>query len=320
LKGFLLANDQEVADNHNGQYLRLTAVPALNLGVFSFGWIAPCAALGLGRASRDRSPFWWFLVAATGAGVVATAAFFFVGRYRIPWIPGLILLGAAGAVDLGRRLAARRFGEASARVLLLAIPAVVLAWAPTPVAAEDRWGLALRRQFKAYLAAGEIGAAIDALDDARALGVRPMKNLAAMMAAGPEHDHWATILAEVSGQPRADIVRARWLRQVPEGRAESRRLLEALLRTRPDDAAARREYGGWWLGEAHDPMARDHAVTAFRRAVDAGDASAAIELALLTADDRVLTLPVLRRAGGLRLRVARAILSEQRSWFGAWSQ
>jgi hypothetical protein len=315
LKGFLLANDHEVADNHYGFYVRLTAVPALALGMVSFGWIAPCAALGVGRARRDRSPFWWFLVVATAAGLTATAVFFVVGRYRIPWVPGLILLGAAGVVDLARRLAAQRFKEAALPVLLLAGPAAILAWAPTPVAAEDRWGQALRRQFKAYLASGQIDLAIDALDDARALGVRPMRNLAAMMAAGPEHDHWSSLLAEVSDHQVSDLVRARWLRQIPEGRAESRRLLEAMLDARPDDAAALREWGGWWLGPVRDPEARGQAVAAFRRA--AGDASAVIELALLTADPRALDQASLACSGGPRLRVARAFLAERRrsSWF-----
>jgi hypothetical protein len=311
-KGFLLANDHEVADNHDGSYLRLTAVPALGLGVLSFGAIAPCAALGLGRARRDRSPFWWFLVVATAAGLGATAAFFVVGRYRIPWVPGLLLLGAAGVVDLARRLAARRFGEAVLHVLFLAAPAAALAWAPTPVAAEDRWGLALRRQFKAYVASGQIDRAVDALDDARVLGERPMRNLAAMMAAGPEHDHWVALLAEVSDPQVSDLVRARWLRQVPEGRAESRRLLEAMLRARPDDAAALREWGGWWLGAVREPEARARAVAAFRRAAAAGDASSAIALALFTADPRALELPSLVQADGPRLRVARAILAERR--------
>src|SRR5207302_11326340 len=71
-KGFLLANDHEIADNHNGPYLRLTAVPALGWGVLSFVWVAPWAALGLVRARPDRSPFWWFLVATTAAGLSAT--------------------------------------------------------------------------------------------------------------------------------------------------------------------------------------------------------------------------------------------------------
>jgi hypothetical protein len=313
LKGFLLASDHEVADNHDGQYLRLTAVPALGFGVLSFGWIAPCAALGLARARRERMPFWWFLVVATAAGLAATAAFFVVGRYRIPWVPGLILLGAAGVVDLARRLAAQRFGEAVLRVLFLAVPAAILAWAPTPIAAEDRWGLALRRQFKAYLASGQLDPAVDALDDARALGVGPMRNLAAMMAAGPEHDHWVALLAEVSDHTVSDVVRARWLRQVPEGRAESRRLLEAIFRARPDDAAALREWGGWWLGAARDPAARAQAEAAFRRAAAAGDASAAIALALMTSDAGFLDRPSLSRADGPRLRVARAILAERRA-------
>lgn len=317
-KGFLLANDHEVADNHDGQYLRATAVPALGWGVLSFGWIAPFAALGLGRARGDRSPFWWFLVAATAAGLSATAAFFVVGRYRIPWLPGLILLGAAGAVDLARRLRARRWRGAAWRLLLLAAPAALLAWAPTPVPADDRWGLALRRQFKACLWSGRVDPAIDALDDARALGPRPMRNLAAMMALGPEHDRMAAALADVDGagaphEPASDLRRARRLRQIPEGRSESRQLLGAILRTHPDDPAALREWGGWWLGEVNDPDARRRAIEALRRAP--GDPSATILLALLTSDPRLLD----GLADGPRLRVARAILRERRPWFAASS-
>jgi hypothetical protein len=318
-KAFLLANDHEVADNHDGRFIRLAAAPALAWGALSFGWIAPWAALGLGVPREVRSPFWWLLVVTTAAGLAATMAFFVVGRYRIPWTPGLILLGAAGAVDLVRRLSSRRWRGAALRLLFLATPAAAMAWAPTPVPADDRWGLALRRQFKALLWSGEVDAAIDALDDARALGPRPMRNLAAMMAAGPEHDLMATLLADapVAGDEppgiASDLRRARWLRQVPEGRAESRHLLEAILRDHPDDPAALREWGAWWLGEVRDPDARARAASALRRAAEGppGDPSAAILLALLASDRRALDDPALLRADGPRLRVARAILTER---------
>src|SRR4051794_24849069 len=75
-------------------------------------------------------------------------------------------------------------------------------------------------------------------------------------------------------------------RQPPEGRAEARRLREAILRARPDDRAALRELGGWWLGEVRDPDARRHAASALRRAAagPSPDPSAAVLLALLTSD------------------------------------
>jgi hypothetical protein len=308
-KVYLLGNDHEIADNHDAQYLRLTAVPALGWGVVSFGWIGPLAALGLGRAPRDRTPFWWFLVASTAAGLGATAAFYVVGRYRIPWVPGLILLAAAGAVDVARRLAARAWTAAAWRIVLLGAPAAALALGPTPIAAEDRWGLALRRQFKASLYAGEVDQAVDALDDARALGTVPMKHVAKMMALGPEHDRMADILAGRS-RTMTDLRRARWLRQIPEGRAESRRLLDSMLRANPDNAAALREWGCWWLGAADDPIARRRAAAALRRA--RGDISAAILLALVTSEALQQEKAVARPAEARRLRVAHAILGERR--------
>jgi hypothetical protein len=195
--------------------------------------------------------------------------------------------------------------------LLLAVPAAALAWAPTPIAVEDRWGLALRRQFKASLYAGEVDQAIDALDDARALGTGPARHLAAMMAFGPEHDRMTALLAERS-RSGSDLERARWLRQIPEGRAESRRLLEAMLRADPDDASLLREWGGWWLGAADEPGARQAAAAALRRA--RGDFSSTIVLALLTSQAGPLENRVLRPSDARRLGVARAILAERRPW------
>lgn len=310
-KAFLLANDYEVADNHNWQYARLTAAPALGLGFLSFGWVAPWAAMGLAVGKPGRTPFWWFVVVSTAGGLAATAAFFVVGRYRIPWMPGLLLLASVGVVDAARRLAASRGREVFWRVALLALPAAALAWAPTPVPADDRWGLALRRQFKACLWAGEVDRAVDALDDARALGPVPMAHIALMLAIGPEHDRLEA--AVESSRTLPDVARARLLRQVPGGRAESRRILESALRADPADRAARREWGAWWLGEVSGFDVRTKAARELRLAAAGpeGDASAALLLAILTADPRALELPAVRTLGrSPRLRVARAIVAE----------
>src|SRR5262249_39974432 len=111
----------------------------------------------------------------------------------------------------------------------------------------------------------------------------------------------------------SDLHRARWLRQLPECRSESHRLIEAILRANPDDPAGLLELGGWWLGEVDAPDARHHAVDAFRRAAmgPSGDPSAAVLLALMTSDPR----PLDRQADGPRVRVARAILAERRARF-----
>ena len=311
----LLGHNDEVADNHHIAFTRLVAVPALGWGFLSFGWVVPWAALGLIRSKSDRSPFWGFLVLCTAAGLASTAAFFVVGRYRLPWMPGLILLGASAVVEFFRRIVSQRFRGLLVAILILMLPAALLAWAPSAVPLEDRWGLPLRRLYRAELSANRIQMAINALDDARALGPRPAAALGAMLAVGPDHDLFVSLLSSGSPEEADEMLeRIRLLRQIPEGRAESRRQLDEWLQADPDNRRARAESGAWWLGAVHDPDARRHAIEELRRAASgpSGDRSAAILLALLTRDRRVLDLPALRQMGPdpARLRVARAILAE----------
>jgi hypothetical protein len=116
--------------------------------------------------------------------------------------------------------------------------------------------------------------------------------------------------------PRAtDLDRARWLRQLPERRGESRLLLEAILQARPDDAASWREWGAWWLGEPGDPTRRRRAAEALARA-SAADLSAAVLLALLESDTHLLKGPQPAAPGRSegRARLARAIVSPRLPW------
>jgi 4-amino-4-deoxy-L-arabinose transferase-like glycosyltransferase len=306
----LLAHDFEIPDNQDMEVIRLVAAPRLAWGLFSFGALLPLAALGLGR--EERTPFWWFLVLSTAAGLASTALFFVVGRYRIPWVPGLALLAAAGAVDLARRGVRGRWRSAAARVLLLAATAVWLAWRPMADPAPDRWGHSEIELALAYLADGRLESAIDALDDARALGEGPTARAAELLAEGGVHDRLAALAADRSETyPAADLDRARWLRQLPETRGEARWMLEATLRSHPGDPIALREWGAWWLGEPGDPEARRRALDALANA--GGDPSAAVLLALLGADPG----PLERLRGGVpdrsrgRIRLARAILTHR---------
>jgi tetratricopeptide (TPR) repeat protein len=88
----------EVGRNQNLYYLRdyshLLGVLMWKGGIaFPFGLIAPLALLGLALARRERGPagllLWSLLVYA--AGVIV---FFVTDRYRLPVIPGLLLLAA----------------------------------------------------------------------------------------------------------------------------------------------------------------------------------------------------------------------------------
>ncbi|HWE38532.1 MAG TPA: glycosyltransferase family 39 protein [Isosphaeraceae bacterium] len=315
-KFVLLLNDFEIGDNHNIDLTRLVAAPAIDLASVRFGWLLPLAAIGLARPKARRSAFWWFLVLSTAAGLASTAAFFVVGRYRIPWVPGLALLAAGGIADLAWLVRERRRRGLVARVLLLGLPAAVLAWRPTPIPAEERWAFAERRLVVASLQAGDLDAAIDALDDGRALGPEPMRRFNEMLAGSQEAAELAesirsrlALRERFGGTP--PLLRARWLRVLPSARAEARRLLDDALAADPLDPRARTELGAWWLGSS-DPSARDHAAAELRRAA-ATDPAAAILLALLFRDRSILDAPGLGRpvAKGVRMRVARAIVREE---------
>jgi hypothetical protein len=318
----LLLHDFEIPDSMGLRFVRVVAAPALALGFLSFGWILPWAALGL--AHRPRSSFWWLLVLTTAAGLGSTALFFVVGRYRIPWTPGLLLLGGSGAVDLARRIRGHRWRPVAWRVVLLLVPAAVLAWRPLADPAPNYWGHALLTLAVADLGAGQLEPAIDALDDARALGPDPATRIHQIFSAGPARGMLSALIASrpraersPGGGPDSDLRLARWLRQFPDGRTESRRLLEDLLRADPDDPRALRERGAWWLGLPGDPDARRRAAEDLGRGARGrgGDPGAAVLLALLRKDPRLLPPPNPRRAttdAGLapaRLRLARAILA-----------
>jgi hypothetical protein len=312
----LLLNDFEIGDNHNIDLTRLVAAPALDLAPIRFGWLLPLAAIGLARPMARRSAFWWFVALSTAAGLASTALFFVVGRYRIPWVPGLALLAAGGVADLAWLARERRWRGIVARVALLGLPAAVLAWRPTPLPAEQRWAFAERRLVVAALQVGDIDGAIDALDDGRALGPEPMARFNAMLAGSQEAAELATSIRSrlalrerFGGSP--PLLRARWLRVVPSARAEARRLLDAALAADPSDPRARAELGAWWLGSP-EPSARDRAAAELRRAA-ATDPGAAILLALLRKDSSILDAPGLTGPGvkGTRMRLARAIVGEE---------
>lgn len=265
----LLLNDFEVPDNQDREYVQVVAAPRLAWGVVGLGWLAPWAALGLARG--DRSAFWRLVAGSTVAGLASTAAFFVVGRYRIPWVPGLALLGAAGAVDVARLARGGRWRSLAWRLGLVALPVVALAWRPAGEPAPDRWGHAEIALAVAELGESHLEPAIDALDDARALGPGAAGRVAEITASGPVRDRLAALVRSrlENSRGRDDVPRAgraRWLRQVPEGRAEARRLLEAALAEDPEDRRALRERGAWRLGDAGDPEARREAARDLARA------------------------------------------------------
>jgi hypothetical protein len=312
----LLLNDFELPDNQDIEFVRIVAAPRLAWGIVSFGWLIPWAAVGLFRG--DRSAFWWFLAASTVAGLGSTAAFFVVARYRIPWVPGLVLLGSAGAVDLARRVRGWRWGSLIARVVLVGVPVAALAWRPLADPVPDRWGHAEIVLAVAELGESHLEPAIDALDDARAFNPGAAGRVGEITASGPIHDRLVELVRSriALNRGRGDVPRstqARWLRQVPEGREEARRLLESALADDPNDRRSLRERGAWWLGESGDPEARRRAAVDLSRAANGpeGDVSASILLGLLERNIAFLPHPDAEILSILspRLQLAEAILS-----------
>jgi hypothetical protein len=129
------------------------------------------------------------------------------------------------------------------------------------------------------------------MDDTRALKPALAERLSKLLSQGKVHDGVSELITQhvsLAGPatPGAALHRARWFRQLPETRIESRRILDALLQADPHNNRARRELGAWWLGETSDPDARHLATDQLARAARGsdGDAAAAVLLALLTTD------------------------------------
>jgi hypothetical protein len=100
---------------------------------FPFGLLFPLAALGLALRRRDI-PAPLFLLVATYPLVIA--ATFVAGRYRVPLVPALSILAAAGVVEIGARVRGRRWRD----VLVptgLAASLLLLTNAAAPICEEE---------------------------------------------------------------------------------------------------------------------------------------------------------------------------------------
>jgi 4-amino-4-deoxy-L-arabinose transferase-like glycosyltransferase len=313
----LLLNNVEVPDSQSPDWVRLAAAPGLSLAFLGFGCLIPFAAVGLTR--RDRTPFWWFLSAVTVPGLVSIACFYVVGRYRVPWSPGVALLAAAGLVELWRAFRAHEWRAMAWKLVLVAAPVAFLAWRPEVDPDPDRWGYYQFAIVVAYLQAGDLDAAIDGLDDARA--AQPRSEASTVLnGPGALHDQWKTAVGRAweaaPKDPSSLLTLARLARVVPETHAMGGRLLDELASKQPDNPALWRERGGWWLArQPEDSESRQKAIEAFRRA--SGDPSARICLALLTSDLSLLNEETASRPD--RVRLARAVIQARQGSRGRHS-
>ena len=219
----LLLNDLEVPDSQSPDWVRLVAVPGLGLAFLSFGWLVPWAAIGLTRT--DRSPFWWFLSTSTVVGLITTAVFFVLGRYRVPWTPGL----CAPRGGRGRRACPAGQGSVLARrgLRCCSSPRRCWRWPGGPKVDPDpeRWGYFQLALMVAYTQGGDLDAAIDALDDARAAASRVAASTT-LLAQGWIHNQLAALVgrrwAETSKAPESALTLAR-LAGAPSPKPRARR-------------------------------------------------------------------------------------------------
>ena len=318
----LLTHRFEIPDSQDIEFVRIVAAPALAWGIIDFGIVFPLAVIGLARV--PRTSFWWYLNLATWASFVATAVFFVVGRYRVPWIPGLMLLAAAGVVDLARRFKGGDWKGFAWRVGLLGVPAALLCCRPQADPVPTRWGNQLLAMGVADLRAGEVDHAIESLDLARACSPEMAARIRELSEAGAFHDLLRDVIFRELGKiPRTPatatgtLKRARLLRQLGDRSTEARALLEARVRSQPTDAIAEREWGALLLSWPKTPTDHADALHALERAADrpAIDAQATLLLALAT--ENSASLDRLGAAPDRRLdrftRLVRAILASRRA-------
>lgn len=174
-KALQFVNSREIPRNVNvylfAQWSGLIRLLVWKLGGFGFpfGVVLPLAVVGLiWRARRVPAPVWLFLTLYPLAVVLV----FVTGRYRVPLVPVVVLLAAAGALALVDLVARRRWGQSALAGGVLG-GCVLLGTVPGPFVEE-------RLDFKPAMyrcvgdvraMTGDVDAALAAYD--RALEIQP---------------------------------------------------------------------------------------------------------------------------------------------------
>ena len=132
---------------HPGDWLRLEAKKLGNfwsgfqyddLGILStfkedgvllpgptFGWVVVLALPGLLLAAVRRARAWWIIL-AVGLHMASLMTVFITERYRMAAVPGLLLLGSFGAVEVWRELRDRHWGTLTAYAGVLAMACLLV--------------------------------------------------------------------------------------------------------------------------------------------------------------------------------------------------
>jgi tetratricopeptide (TPR) repeat protein len=127
--GFLLA-PFEMPNNASYAYFRMNS-PVLGIGLPTFFLISPMAALGLILTAPDRRrlmPHYLFLA----VGFAATVGFYVIARFRIPYLPLLLVFAGRGASALLSMAQGRRWGALAGSGTILVLLLSLNAWASYP--------------------------------------------------------------------------------------------------------------------------------------------------------------------------------------------
>ncbi|OGS02465.1 MAG: hypothetical protein A3G41_08130 [Elusimicrobia bacterium RIFCSPLOWO2_12_FULL_59_9] len=117
-KAWMFADGFEMPDIED-YYLAKRFSAVLRLPLLSYGFMFPLAVLGmLCGFSRFKELFPLYVFVAVNA--VSVVMFLFLGRYRLPSVPALIVFAAFGSLLLWERFRARRYGFAAAGAAFLA--------------------------------------------------------------------------------------------------------------------------------------------------------------------------------------------------------
>jgi 4-amino-4-deoxy-L-arabinose transferase-like glycosyltransferase len=215
--------------------------PALALPLAEFGSVSLLALAGFvlaRRRWRELAPVWLFEI----GWAASTIVFFLFARYRLPAVPGLLVLAAVPLVALGRALREKRRAVALAGAL-----AIAAAWAAPHLAGfRPRTGLVEFNLGRLAQEAGDAAAAERHYE--RALEAAPGDFLAAMnlgtlaarrgdLARGRMLLERAAALEPDSDDARANLGAAHL---AAGDLAAARRELERALALNPAHAAARR--------------------------------------------------------------------------------
>jgi tetratricopeptide (TPR) repeat protein len=194
----------------------------------AFGILLVPALIGLMCTQRTRvAPAWLLVIAYVLSQTVHVAA----GRYRVPMLPGMFVLGGVGLAHVIEVLRARA-SPALARVGVFAAAGIALAFLPIVPPREDDAAEAAVMRARAYRVQRDAAAA--------------QAELRGALAERPEHGLARFTLGELleeGGRPTEAIEQYRAaVAAHPDYRLARIRLAEALLKNRGDLEAARPHY------------------------------------------------------------------------------